>query len=1189
MSQIRVNINGKEIVTYKGHTILEVARQHNIDIPTLCQNDKLKNYGSCGICVVEVEGNPRLIRSCSTDISDGMIINTNTNRVKESRKTTLELLLSNHEGDCKAPCSMGCPAHVDVQGYVGLIANEEYDEALKLIKEELPLPASIGRVCPHPCQTACRRGIVDDSINIAWLKRYVADMDLEKEESYIPEIAPSTGKKIAIIGGGPAGLTSAFYLRKMGHDVVVYEAMPEFGGMLKYGIPLYRLPKEVLLGEVKLVEKMGVKLIPNIKIGRDMSLNHIRQNFDACFVAIGAWKSAELRCEGALHDGVFGGIDFLNKFAINDPIKVGERVAVIGGGNTAMDAARTAIRLGAKEVYAIYRRTKVDMPAEDVEVHEAEEEGVTFKFLRNPVEVLSNSSGRVSQVRLEVMEQTEADASGRIGVRPVEGEFETLEVDSVIVSIGQRLNNVGLEEISLNERGNIDADASYYTTNLEGVFAGGDCTNKGADIAIQAIADAKNAAFVIDTYLKGEMVPHKEKYIVERKGLTREDFPMVGIENAAFMGHEGSEIRKTNFEEIVHGYVEANALKEASRCLECGCHDSFECDLYKQANEYDVEPERWDGDKIAFPHETSHPFIQRDPNKCILCGMCVRICDEVMDNTALGLVDRGFESVVKPALDQSLAATDCISCGQCISVCPVGALQEKLTIKKPVPVKEKATHSVCSHCSVGCHIDIKSKGDLLLRALPIDDSIVSEGLLCAKGRFGITRENDGRILYPMVRKDGELVEVSFKEALLYVARRAQSLHLLYGKQSLGIAVSDRYTNEEIYLTKAFARDVLDTKNVMSFNSRKSGLKEVLGYDASSNVINELYNTDMIINVGANIVEDHTIAGLKIKKAIQNGSDYYVINNESSKSDAWANEVISTHDIMSILKQLAKYILTSGVKMPKVNNLEAFTKSLSDVVVSPVVATMGAKYVEQRKAMIVFDQQRVTEEVAAMIANIAVLSGHIGSARDGIIQLKPNANSQGLVDMGIDTDAQKYIELIKNDGIKGMLVFGESIDPDLLDGVEFLMVQDTHMTELAKVADVILPAATLSESNGTVTACDRKIQFVNQAVTPKIGKENWEILRDMMNTFSINFEAESHQDILEVMSREVTEYTGIMAKLNQEVYWPIKESRVMYQQKFNTSDGLANLQVCNSSGGIVVIENTNNMTTRFADWLFNELK
>lgn len=251
---INLTINGKAVQAPEGSTILEAARLADIYIPTLCYDKAVEVYGACGLCVVEAEGIPKLLRSCSAKVSEGMVVNTESDRVVQSRKVAMELLMSAHDGDCVAPCQLNCPARTDCQGYVGLIANGEYEAALKLIKNKISLPASIGRVCPHPCEKACRRQNVEEPINIAQLKAFAADMDL-KADSYVPEVQPSTGKKIAVIGGGPAGLTAAYYLTIMGHSVTVYDMMEKMGGMLRYGIPQYRLPKEVLDKEIAIIEK----------------------------------------------------------------------------------------------------------------------------------------------------------------------------------------------------------------------------------------------------------------------------------------------------------------------------------------------------------------------------------------------------------------------------------------------------------------------------------------------------------------------------------------------------------------------------------------------------------------------------------------------------------------------------------------------------------------------------------------------------------------------------------------------------------------------------------------------------------------------------------------------------------------------------------------------------------------------
>ena len=333
---ITLTIDGKKIVAEEGMTILNVASQNGIKIPNLCYDGRGELYGACGLCTVEVEGIPKLLRACSTKVSDGMVAYTQTERVKASRKVALELLLSDHTGDCVAPCSKACPAGTDCQGYVGLIANGEYKEAVKLIKEKLPLPASIGRICPHPCEKQCRRQYVDEPISIAFLKSFVADMDL-LGDTYTPTIEPDTNKKVAIIGGGPAGLTSAYFLRKQGHSVTVFEQMPQMGGMLRYGIPEYRLPKAVLDKEVKLIEDMGVELKNNVNIGKDISFDQIKEDNDATLVAIGAWNSSKMRVQGEDLQGVWGGIDFLREVALGNKPEIGKNVAVCGGGNLILD------------------------------------------------------------------------------------------------------------------------------------------------------------------------------------------------------------------------------------------------------------------------------------------------------------------------------------------------------------------------------------------------------------------------------------------------------------------------------------------------------------------------------------------------------------------------------------------------------------------------------------------------------------------------------------------------------------------------------------------------------------------------------------------------------------------------------------------------------------------------------------
>lgn len=715
---INLTINEKAIQAPEGATILEAARANGIDIPTLCYDKAVEIYGACGLCVVEAEGIPKLLRSCSAKVSEGMVINTESERVVQSRKIAMELLMSAHDGDCVAPCQLNCPARTDCQGYVGLIANGEYDSAIKLIKNKIPLPASIGRVCPHPCEKACRRKNVEEPINIAQLKAFAADIDLNKE-SYLPDVMVRTGKKVAIIGGGPAGLTAAYYLNIMGHSVTVYDMMDKMGGMLRYGIPQYRLPKEVLDKEIAIIEKSGVKLVNNVKLGKDFTIQSLKAENDAVIVAVGAWKSSSMRTPGEDLEGVYGGIDFLRAVIQGNSPEIGERVAICGGGNTAMDACRTAVRLGAKEVYVIYRRTRNEMPADALEIDEAEEEGVIYKFLTNPIS-FNGENGKLKSVTLQVMELGEPDASGRRRPVPVEGKTEEIPLDSVILAIGQKLVQGDVSELQLNDRGNIEADPDFFTTNLDGVFAIGDATNRGASIAIEAIGEADRCAKAVDAYLNGQSLDTRVPYISKRDEST---IDYSDREKQARLNPKvlDPEVRNKNFDEVSLGFTEEEAQAEASRCLECGCREYYKCKLLNVAQRYDIDPSRFKGEMPQKYTHDENAFIERNTAKCILCGLCVRSCREVMDIHALGLMGRGFTTEPSPAFALPLDQTKCNNCGLCVQLCPTGALTEKANLKKQVPLDEKTTETFIDINGKKAAVLISRYNGKILRVIPNDE------------------------------------------------------------------------------------------------------------------------------------------------------------------------------------------------------------------------------------------------------------------------------------------------------------------------------------------------------------------------------------------------------------------------------------------------------------------------------------
>ena len=678
---IKYTIDGVEVIAEPSDTILSSAVKAGIDIPTLCFDKRTAIYGACGVCVVEVEGVPKLLRACSAKPQEGYVVHTDSERVVRARKTAFELLLSDHTGDCRGPCKLNCPAMTDVQKYVKEIAQGDCKAAVETIYEAFPLPASIGRVCPHPCEDACRRELVEEPLSIAFLKAYAADKVLASGDKYVVPVEPDTGKKVAIIGGGPAGLTAAYFLRRFGHAVTVFDQQPKMGGMLRYGIPEYRLPKAVLDEEIAILAEAGVVMKNNVKLGKDIDFDTVKADYDAVLLAIGAWTSIPMGVKGEELEGVYGGIDFLEKLGLGEKPVIGEKVAVCGGGNTAMDCCRTAVRLGAKEVYVVYRRTKNEMPAADIEIEEAEEEGVIFKFLTNPAEIYG-SDGKVEGIRLQVMELGEPDASGRRRPVPVEGAIEDIKVDNVLMAIGQVADADGISGVELTRKGTIVADEATFRTNVDNVFAAGDVTNRGAGIAIEAIGEAQKAALCINNYLEGDEVRYKRPYFVVRDDITEETFSDKPKMARAKMPGLSPEERRDNFDPVYFGFTDEQAEAEAKRCLECGCHDYYDCRLISYANWYDVEPEKYPGEVHNRDDINVTDVISHNPDKCVLCGLCYRTCAETAGKNFIGLYNRGFGTIIN-AMVPNDAATFCKDCLKCVSICPTGAMKSEVpTIRK---------------------------------------------------------------------------------------------------------------------------------------------------------------------------------------------------------------------------------------------------------------------------------------------------------------------------------------------------------------------------------------------------------------------------------------------------------------------------------------------------------------------------
>jgi formate dehydrogenase beta subunit len=710
MKDITLTLDRQTVTAKSGMTIYEVATKAGIYIPSLCAHPNLPPSGECGLCLVEIKGQPEFTISCTAKATENMVINTDTPELRQKQRQVIEKILSEHPNACltcwrkerckpfdiclrnvavtercvtcpenrhcelqrivdfldvkmetipyeyrglpvnranpffdldynlciacgrcvracrdfrginvldflklndhrvagpikgnhkdsgckfcftcvevcptgalvdkKAkyhdiadweayvvPCRNACPAHIDVPRYVKLVAQGKYSESLAVVREKVPFPSSLGRVCIHPCEQACRRGQLNDPICIKFLKRFAADNDTElwKKNS---KVAPLTGKRVAVVGAGPAGLTAAFYLAKLGHLVTVFEALPKPGGMMRVGIPAYRLPREILDSEIKEIENVGVEIKINTKVA---SLDDLfSQGYNAIFLGLGAHKGTKAGVKGEDLPGVMDGVDFLRRVSLGEEVKIGKRIGVIGGGNAAIDCARTAPRMGAKEVTIVYRRTRAEMPAAPEEVEEALHEGVKIIFLAAPNEIRTKRDGGL-ELECTRMELGEPDASGRRRPVPILGSEFIMEFDNIISSIGQTSEIPSKFEVEIGRGNTIKANSTTLATSRQGVFAGGDIVNGPASV-IEAIAHGRQAASSIDKYLGGSGIIDESLAPIEEADTWLGPNGDFADRRKAAMTCIDDEKRLTGFPEVELGYPEATAIEEAKRCLRC--------------------------------------------------------------------------------------------------------------------------------------------------------------------------------------------------------------------------------------------------------------------------------------------------------------------------------------------------------------------------------------------------------------------------------------------------------------------------------------------------------------------------------------------------------------------------------------------------------------------------------------------
>lgn len=1168
---LNIILNGKILKGKPGETILELAHRHGIQIPTLCHDPRLEPYTSCYLCVVEIEGFRGLQPSCSTRISEGMKITTENDRIRNARRTALNLLVSNHYADCIGPCKETCPAGVDVQGYISLIEKGMYHEAVALIKETNPLPAICGRVCVRPCEVACRRNLLDEGhpVGIDYLKRFASDFDLESPNKWKPMIQASTGKKVAVIGAGPAGLSCGFFLQKEGHQVDIYEAAPKAGGWLRYGIPEYRLPNDILQKEVDNITEMGVQIFYHQALGQNLVYEELKGKYTAVVLAIGSQKGTNIGCEGddAIH--VLSGIDFLRTMELTGQRYdfTGKRVAVIGGGNTAMDCCRTARRCGAKEVFVIYRRTENEMPANPIEIHESKLEGVTYMLLTNPACINKDSEGKVRSITCQKMQLGEPDRSGRRRPIPVEGSESEIEVDYVLAAIGQKTDAQFLDfinrhhtegELKLNRWGDIEADPRTLQTGIPSIFAAGDGVTGPATL-IQAIGQARLTSYCCHQFLMGKPVePPPREFLSKKENFqrqVREDFihyfPQQSREEMPTLDPS----KRMNFNEVELGYAnEQIACRETQRCLECGCTEYFTCDLKHFCTEYEADQTTFKGEFSKFQVDFRHPYIEFDNNKCILCSRCIRICREVVGANALGLVNRGFETYVAPSMGLALQDTTCENCGLCISTCPTGAITENVPFK-PGPVRLEQDETICNYCSIGCRVNLHHKNGYVMKVSGAEGLVNQDTNLCRYARFGYHYINDrSRITRPLYRENGSFNEVTFEDAYRILKDHIRKVK----PDENAFFAGARLSNEELYLIQKLARAAVNTNNIHSFHYLNRG--KGYTYDSYENLpFERIQGAGKIYLIGAEVNIDNGVAGFMIHQAHHKHDvpmELVTVHPESTMAHKVDNTLV-IKSYYHFIRAVNYYLVVNGFENQlfigdHCQGFEQYKQHLlkenfvellraSGVPIMDKVIEFAKQINQEMNAVIVFSEKECCALTAAEIYNLAMLTGKLGKTSSGIIALKEKNNAQGLIDMGISPDlgvggvpihdrdlhhrlkekwqvrsipraVHDLYELLENAHLKNLFIFGE--DPlgcavnkvkvaGWLSVADFVMVQDYFMTETARHAHLILPASMPFESGGSFTNTQRMIQTFEKVLECLTEKTGYQQLSGLLEMFGLN--------------------------------------------------------------------------------------
>jgi formate dehydrogenase alpha subunit len=1190
---ITVNIDGKEIEARQGQTILEAARNAGIYIPGLCHYPGLKPLPqvipdeACQLCVVEA--NADIVLACLATVSRRMVVKTKTPKIQELRQRKLLAILARQPSDiclerreCELqkaveyiglsgipvhvprslpplednpffvrnssfcilcnrclrvcddirgmgviepafPCHKACPAGIDIPRYIRLIARGRPSASLAVIREKVPFPAVLGRVCAAPCEKECRRGLdVDETLRIRALKRFAADNGDDSWKKQV-KFLPSTGERVAVVGAGPAGLTCAYYLAKLGHKVGVFEALPEPGGMMRVGIPEYRLPRNILSDEIREIEKTGVEIKLNYRVESLDSL--FKHGYQAIFLGIGAHKEMKLGVEGEDLPGVIGCVEFLRRFNLGEKVQVGDRVGVIGGGNVAIDSARAALRLGARRVTIFYRRTKNEMPAQMEEVEQALEEGIEIIFLVAPSKILKeNGNLKLELIRMEL---GEPDASSRRRPVPIKGTEFTGELDTLIAAIGEQPDVPEDLRIELG-RGNVVKVNEDLSTSREGVFAGGDCES-GPALVIDAIAAGRKAAQSIDRYLggKGDITEH---LVPVAEAMEWPEEVPVGERLAAIL-YLAPQRRIEGLSEVEQPMDCDTAVAEARRCLQC--------------------------------------------------------------------------HAIAPLGGQTLREVGCEFCGACVDSCPTGALTDLATrgIAKPDRVVTTICPYCGVGCQL--KLEVKDEKIIASKPDPDGPANHGQACVKGRFGIAEFVHHPERLSIPLIRKNGELKEASWNEALELVAKELkrytpQEVAVIASAKCTN---EENYVMQK-FARAVLGTNNIDHCARLCHAPSVAGLVQSFGSGAMTNSIDEAEGAACVFAIGTNTTVSHPVIGLGIKKAVQNGARVIVANPMKVDlcrfADLWLRLRPGTDValLMGMMRAIVDERLFDSVFVrDRCENFDALKESLKDFdldfveqvtgVPSKEITEAARIYATSKPATILFYTMGITQhshgtDNVLATANLAMLTGNVGKPSTGVNPLRGQNNVQGACDMGSLPNVYPGYQAVSNSAIrekfetawgcslplspgltlvemldaayrkeiKALYLIGENpalSDPDLqhvweaLARLEFLVVQDIFLSETARFAHVVLPAASFAEKDGTFTNTERRVQRVRKAIEP-IGesKPDWWIVCQVAQRLEAKgFDYNHPSDMMEEIRKLTPSYGGISYQRleNDGLQWP----------------------------------------------------